>query len=85
MGIVLMLAVLTAAFFLAGLPFWGWFFVGLSVLLGAFELYSVARTGKTLTAQFMELSRRRPYVAGILATLLGASVAYLIAHLLLGI
>lgn len=83
-GVLLALAVLAAAFALAGLWWWVAFLAVVYLALGAFELLAVRRTGRTLSAQWLEFSRKRPWIGGLLAAALGGFVGYLIYHLATG-
>lgn len=74
--IIVALAALLAAFVLAGLWWWVAFLAAVYLVLGAFEFLAVRRTGRTLSAQWLEFSRRHPWVGGF--------VGYLIYHLATG-
>lgn len=82
--IIVALAALLTAFALAGLWWWVAFLLAVYAVLGAFELLAVWRTGRTLSAQWLEFSRRHPWIGGLLAAALGGFVGYLIYHLATG-
>ena len=72
---------LVAAFWLAGLHFWAWFWVGLIALLGSFELGAKLATGRTLSQQFWDFRKRKPKTAWWLTGLLAVLWLGLLAHL----
>lgn len=83
-GVLTMFAVLILSFAVAGLWWWVAFWAALLVLLGAFEVLAVYRTGLTLSHQFTRLVQRRPLIGAILSAILGGAVGFLIYHLATG-
>lgn len=81
-SVALAFIVLTLAFFIAGLTYWGWLMVGVSVLVGLMELMAVKRTGRTLSRQFGELLGKRRTTGLILLLLLSLAYFGLVLHLL---
>jgi hypothetical protein len=82
LGLVAMLVMLIAPWFIVGLPIWGWLFVVVGVAVGAFEIYSIIKNDKTISQIFWEFRDKHKWSA--YGVLIGATVGWglLIWHLL---
>lgn len=78
---LLVISTLVGAFWLAGLKFWAGFWVGMLILLAAFELASKLLTGYTLSQSFWRFRQRKPKTAWALTALLAVLWIGLLAHL----
>lgn len=77
-GIFLSLA---GAFTLAGLPEWGFFWLGMLVMVGLGEVYSLRKTGLTLSERFYRLARRSPRWGFLLTALMALGLGLIVYHL----
>ena len=84
LGILVAFAVLLAGFAAVGLWWWFAFLLALLALLGVFELLSVRRTGLTLSGQYTKLVQERPVTGGVISTIVGGFLGYLLFHLVSG-
>ena len=63
------------------LPWWGYFFLALAVLLGITELASRAITGMTISQQFWAFSKQHRKTAIALLASIAIAIALLLWHL----
>jgi len=79
--VLAVLGTIIGGLFFLGLPYWGWFVVGLIILLVAVELITRWRTGRTLSQRMWALRGSRPVVFWIVWSVMGLAFVLLMVHL----
>lgn len=79
--VLALLGLIIGGFFALGLPYWGWFAVGLVILLGVAEGVTRYRSGRTLSQRMWALRGSRPVVFWLVWTAMALAFVFLMVHL----
>lgn len=79
--VLLAMGLLIGLSFGVGLPYWGWLWISIALVVATFEIVAKVRTGKTLSQQFGAFLRQRRWLGLLVLGIYAVAFLGLILHL----